>query len=303
MFFADVLPLSVSGTEILIGGTRGSLVGNSFFWTNNYWGCERFYNADVVKWLKTDWKSNVLRCAMGVDENGGYLQDPESNKERLITVVDAAIANDMYVIIDWHSWNAHKYQAQAIAFFEEMAKTYGDKCNVIYELYNEPKPGYTWKDDVKPYAIAVIEAIRAIDKKNLIIVGTPNWSQDVDVAADDPITGFENIVYALHFYAVSHHEKLRKKADEAIKKNLPLFVTEWGTVNASGNGTVAREETITWYNFIKARNLSNTNWSVCDKNEGASIVKPGTRADGEWSENDLTESGKFVRELIRNWYK
>ena len=295
--------MSVNGTQILIGGTAGSLVGNSFYWTNNGWGCERFFNPNVVKWLKTDWKSNLVRAAMGVDDNGGYLQDPKGNKARLITVVNAAIANDMYVIIDWHSMNAHHYQTQAIAFFREMASTYGNKSNIIYEIYNEPKKGVSWQNDVKPYALAVIQAIRDIDKRNLIVVGTTHWSQDVDVAAADPIIGFDNIAYTLHFYAASHHQELRNKASTAISKNIALFVTEWGTVEATGNGTVSREETSIWYNFIKNNKLSNANWSVCDKREGASIVKPGVSSDGGWSENDLTESGILVRNLIQNWYK
>ena len=240
---------------------------------------------------------------MGVDDNGGYLVDPVFNRGRLQVVVDAAIANDMYAIIDWHSMNAHQYQAEAIAFFQEMAIIYGSRNNIIYEIYNEPRGGVSWQDSIKPYSLAVIQAIRAIDKNNLIVVGTPHWSQDVDVAAADPIIGYKNIAYSLHFYAQNHHQELRNKALSVLKKNMALFVTEWGTVEASGNGTVAREETNVWYNFMKANNLSNVNWSVCDKFEGASVVKPGTTSDEGWSEDDLTESGKLVRYLIQNWYK
>ncbi|XP_033231374.1 endoglucanase Z-like [Belonocnema kinseyi] len=299
---ADVLPLSVKDNQILIGGAPGSLSGMSLFWSNDGWGGEKFYNKKVVEWLKEDWKATVVRAAMGVEDGGGYLQDPQNNKARLMAVVDAAIELDMYVIIDWHSHYAHQHTADAIAFFEEMARTYGGKSNVIYELWNEPKNDVSWKDNVKPYAEAVIKAIRAIDTTNLILVGSPTWSQDVDQAASDPITGYENIAYTLHFYAGTHGQGLRDKTMYALNNNVAVFVSEWGTVNADGNGGVNAKETNTWVEFMKANHLSNCNWSLNDKPEGASALKPGVSADGGWSESDLTESGKFVREMIRNWY-
>jgi endoglucanase len=245
---AAVAPLTVSGNKVLIGGQQGSLAGNSFFWSNTGWGNEKYYNASVVGWLKTDWKSTLVRAAMGADDAGGYLSDP-SNKTRVIALADAAIANDMYVLIDWHSHHAEQYQAQSIAFFKEMATKYGNTNNVIYEIYNEPLQ-VSWSGVIKPYAQAVIAAIRAIDPDNLIVVGTPSWSQDVDVAANDPIAGV-NIAYTLHFYAGTHGQSLRDKAQIALNKGVALFVTEWGSVNADGGGGVANSETTAWIDFMK----------------------------------------------------
>ncbi|MBQ4796798.1 cellulase family glycosylhydrolase, partial [Pectobacterium versatile] len=108
----------------------------------------------------------------------------------------------MYVIIDWHSHSAENNRSEAIRFFQDMARKYGNKPNVIYEIYNEPLQ-VSWSNTIKPYAEAVISAIRAIDPDNLIIVGTPSWSQNVDEASRDPING-KNIAYTLHFYAGTH---------------------------------------------------------------------------------------------------
>lgn len=181
-----------------------------------------------------------------------------------------------------------------------MAKEYGEHSNVIYEIYNEPLD-VSWTETLKPYAVQVIEAIRAIDPDNLIVVGTPNWSQDVDVAAESPITGFQNIAYALHFYAGTHTDSLRDKARHALEKGLPLFATEWGTVNADGDGGVAREETETWMNFFRQHNISHANWALNDKEEGASALVVGASWEGAWSEKDYTASGRYAREIIRQW--
>ncbi len=296
---AAVAPITTSGNKVLIGGQPGSISGNSFFWSNTGWGGEKYYTAQTVAWLKSDWKSNLVRAAMGVDDTGGYITDLY-NKTRVTTVVDAAIANNMYVIIDWHSHHAEQYQAQSIAFFKEMATKYGNTNNVIYEIYNEPLQ-VSWSSVIKPYATAVISEIRKIDPDNLIVVGTPTWSQDVDVAANDPITGYANIAYTLHFYAGSHGQSLRDKASTALSKGIPLFVTEWGSVNADGAGAVATAETNSWVSFMKANNLSNANWALNDKAEGASALVSGASPNGGWTSSQLTASGTLVKSIISGW--
>ncbi|MCH2231718.1 MAG: cellulase family glycosylhydrolase [Crocinitomicaceae bacterium] len=292
--------LSVTGNRITNQyGDTVSFAGNSMFWSNTGWEGAPFYNASCVSWLQSDWNATIVRAAMGVEDNGGYLSDT-TNKTRLKAVVDAAIANDMYVIIDWHSHHAENYQSEAIAFFQEMATLYGSYDNVIYEIYNEPLQ-VSWSNTVKPYATAVISAIRAIDPDNLIVVGTPTWSQDVDVASMDPIVGYSNIAYTLHFYAGTHGQSLRNKAITAMNNGIALFVTEWGTVNANGGGGVAASSVNEWANFMCQNKLSHCNWSICDKNEGASAVIPGSSPLGNWSVNNLTSSGATVKSIVQTW--
>lgn len=298
---ADVAPLSVNGNKILAGGQPASFSGNSLFWSNNGWGGEKYYNASVVSWLKRDWGSTLIRAAMGVDEGGGYLQDPVGNKNKVKAVVDAAIANDMYVIIDWHTHHAESYQSQSIAFFQEMARTYGNKNHVIYEIYNEPLQ-ISWSGVIKPYAQAVVNAIRAIDPDNLIIVGTPVWSQNVDEASRDKLSG-NNIAYTLHFYAGSHGQYLRDKAQTALNNGAALFVTEWGSVDASGDGGVNYGETNAWISFLKANNISNANWALNDKAEGSSALVSGASANGGWVSSQLTASGALAKSIISGWPK
>ena len=289
--------LSTQGNRIV--GQHGkpvSLAGNSLFWSQ--WEDE-WWNSQCIEWLKQDWEISVIRAAMGVEANG-YLKHRAVEQAKVARVVDAAIAAGIYVIIDWHDHRAEQHEAESIAFFQTVARKYGHQPNVIYEIYNEPLAAVSWKNDVKPYAERLISAIRAIDPDNLILVGSPNWSQDVDVAAADPITD-TNIAYTLHFYAGTHKEKLRKKAETALRAGVALFVSEWGTCDANGDGKVDLASTADWMEFMRTWQLSHCNWAVSDKREAASIVRPGASASGRWQESELTESGRVVRAWTKKW--
>jgi endoglucanase len=284
--------LSVKGNYIM--GQYGDTVqlrGMSLFWSQ--W-MGQFYNASCIKWLRDDWKCTVVRAAMGVDM-GGYTDNGDREKEKVIAVVDACIELGIYVIIDYHSHEAHKNPAMAKQFFEEMAQKYGKYPNVLYEPYNEPlKDNVEWSMDLKPYHQAVIKSIRKFDPDNIVIVGTRQWSQLVDEASMDKIND-ANTAYTLHFYAASHRKSLMEEAKRAMANGVALFVTEYGTCDASGNGKFDPVHTKEWYDFMDKYKISYCNWSVADKEETASIVKPGASATGGWTEDQLTESGKLVK--------
>ncbi len=278
-----------------------SLAGPSFFWSNTGWGQDRFYTAGAVETFAKDWNAGIVRAAMGAQNDGSYLDDENGNITRVQTIIDAAIANGLYVIVDWHSHQAERDTAKAVEFFTAVANAYGHTPNLIYEIYNEPLNTTDWATDVKPYAETVISAIRKVDPDNLIIVGTTSWAQDVDTAADDPITGQSNILYSLHFYAATHKKDLRKRAEYAIGKGLPLIISEWGSVTYSGDGLMDEKSTHKWMGFAKKHGLSHLNWSVSDKDETASMFKPGASSNGGWTTQDLTPSGRMVRDIMRDW--
>ena len=193
-------------------GKEVVLHGMSFGW-HNWW--PRFYNAGAVHELVTKWNCTVIRAAMGIEPNdSGYLKSPKRSIELMKNVIDACIKENVYVIIDWHDHNIH--QQEAIEFFSMVAKEYGNYPHLIYEIFNEPDHE-SWAE-VKSYSEAVIKAIRANDPDNIILIGSPHWSQDVHLAAADPITGYDNLMYTMHFYAGTHKKWLRDRADAAIKK-------------------------------------------------------------------------------------
>ena len=289
--------LQVEGNRIVNkNGDAVSLAGNSFFWSNDNWGGDRYYTPEVVSWLQEDWNTTIVRAAMGVEDSGGYLDNKTANKERVQTIVDAAIDVGLYVIIDWHSHHAEDNTDEAVNFFQEMATLYGEYDNVIYEIYNEPLD-ISWSNTIKPYALSVISAIRAIDPDNLIVVGTPEWSQRVDLAAADPITEFSNIAYTLHFYTIYHHQWLRDRANAALENGIALLITEWGLIGYSLVDPEANE----WMTWCFDNKMSHCNWAVNDKQEEWSILVPGASTTGGWSDDDLTDSGKLARSIIVNW--
>lgn len=290
-----------NGVIVNSKGLPPQLRGISLSWS--IWQGQKYYNTRVVDWLCKDFKISLLRASMAIQPEGGYLQNPEKQLKIVTPVIDHAIKNGIYVLIDWHDHNAEKHVKEAKEFFGIMAKKYAHKPNVIYEIWNEPER-QSW-DVIKKYSIEVINEIRKHDSINLIIVGSPHWDQDVDVAAKDPITGYSNIAYSFHFYATepSHQDGLRKKAETAMKKGLPLFVTEWGVGEANGDGKFHTDKTDKWLKWMETHKLSWANWNITDKKETTALLLPGSSKDGSWKVTELTPAGKYIRNVLRKLNK
>ena len=246
-----------------------------------------------IKTLKS-WNTNVFRLAMYTKE-GGYI-DNRNVYDDLIKDIDLVISNDMYVIVDWHILsdnNPNNYKNEAIDFFDKISSKYKNTPNIIYEICNEPNGGTSW-NDVKSYAEDVIKTIRK-NSNNIIIVGTPTWSQDVDSVINNKIDD-KNTMYALHFYSGTHKDDLRNKAKRALDNNVPIFVSEFGVSDASGNGGVYLDEANKWMEFIKNNNLSFVNWSLADKNESSALLNPNNKVV---SDDSLSESGKYIKNIFK----
>nr|UNG40312.1 glycoside hydrolase family 5 subfamily 2 [Necydalis major] len=289
--------LAVKGVDLVDQqGQKVQLKGMSLSWSI-WW--PQFFNQDTVDGVHFLCHSNVIRAPLAVDTNdGGYLKDPNGQMQLIETVIEAAIKDDMYVIVDWHEENAHNHLAQAKDFFGKISKKYGNYPNIIYETFNEPVD-VSWSSILKPYHEEVIKTIRANDANNLIILGTAMYSTKVDEAAADPIRDQKNIMYTLHFYAGTHKQWLRDTAQSAIDKGLPIFITEYGTVNADASLPIDLNESRLWWDWLEKNGLSYVNYDICDKNEGASALKPGTTAKQVCQPEYLTEAGRLAVEQIK----
>lgn len=268
----------------------------SLFWSQ--W-MDKYWNRDVVDWLVDDWRCDIVRAAMGIETDNecpGYLEDPEANRALVRTVIEAAINRGIYVIVDWHDHNASQHLDLARAFFDDIAREYGSHPNILYEIFNEPVKE-TWPQ-VKAYSEDIVAAIRRRDPHNLILVGSSRWSQDVDVAAADPLEG-ANLAYTLHYYAGTHREWLRDKAALALDRGVALFASEWGLSECTGDGPLDHAEAERWFEFLDRHAISWCNWSLADKWESSAALMPGAPARGGWTEEQLTASGRAVRRRLR----
>ncbi len=288
-----ISPLSVNGTQLVDrNGDKVVLHGVSFGW-HQFW--PRFYNAKSVETLVDDWGVDIVRASMGIELDGGYIDKPDWSKELVCSVVDAAIEKEIYVIVDWHSHNINLTEAKK--FFAEIATKYKGVPNVIYEIFNEPD--YESWVEVKAYSKHVIRVIREIDPNALILVGSPTWDQDVHIAADDPITEYDNLMYSLHFYAATHKQSLRDRADYALSKGLPLFISECAGMEASGNGFLDQDSWREWRNWADKNSLSWVAWSLSDKDETCSMLTPAASDGGPWAEAVLKPWAQIVRANLK----
>ena len=319
--------LHTSGNKI-VGAKNNQQVmlrGVSLFWSDATGAA--YYNPTVISWAVDNLKIDVFRYAMAIeyyDSDGGtknkvdagnsYKGDPDGQMKMVDKMVKAAIENDVYIVIDWHSHRAHVESSIAKTFFQTISKKYKDVPNVIYEIYNEPVSGSggDW-GAVKSYANTICPLIRA-NTENLIIVGTPNWSQHPEQGARDPVNA-TNIAYVLHFYAATHSKgSYGGNVSSALSAGYPVFISEWGTTNADGNGDPNTNASSEWTSFMDQNNIPNCNWSLrqqtsdVDQKSEKSAIFAGTKSLHTTAELDAatyTASGNFIKSYLtknaRSW--
>ena len=291
--------LSVKGTRLV--NSQGKTVVLKGVSTHGINWFPQYVNKAAFKTLRDNWGVNCIRLAMYTEEYNGYCSGGNQAELRKLINNGVKYATElgMYVIIDWHilsDGNPAKNKKQAMSFFKYMAKKYKNQNNIFYEICNEPNSGTSW-NMIKSYASSVIKTIRKYDKKNIILVGTSTWSQDVDVAADSPIKGYSNIMYTFHFYAATHGDSYRQKVQAAIQKGLPVFVSEFGISESSGNGRIDKNEANKWIQFLKKNKISYVCWSLCNKNESCSLLKSSCSRTGNFKKSDLSQAGLWYKSV------
>ncbi len=287
--------LRVEGARLVDAhGAPVQLQGASFGW-HNYW--HRFFNRSSVSVLANDWQAEIVRCSIGLDlDSLCYDRRPDLAYACVDSVVRGAVEQGIYVLVDFHSHDNNLKLAKE--FFSTVTKKYGKLPNVLYEIWNEPKE-VPWSE-TKAYAEELIPLIRKNAPRSLIVVPTPRWDQEVDKAADDPITQYGNLVYALHFYAATHKDYLREKARYAISKGLPLFISECAAMEHTGDGVIDMPQWDEWMKLADENGITWIAWSVSDKVETCSMLTPGSPSRGaDWKEENLKPWGLIVRKYLR----
>lgn len=263
----------------------------------------QYVNQEFFTELRQDWNANVVRLALYTAESGGYCTD--GDQEQLFDLIEAGVTYateaDLYVIVDWHILNDNNpltHQDEAADFFSRLLAQLGDQDNVLYEICNEPNGGTTW-EDIAAYAQDIIPIIRAHDPDAIIIVGTPTWSQEIDKAQVAPLE-FDNIMYTLHFYAATHKDDLRQRLKTAVEDGFPVFVTEFGTCDASGNGQIDYDSANAWVQLMDALDVSYICWNLSNKNETSALFKPDCMKTSDFETTDLSEEGLWLWDVLHN---
>lgn len=260
-----------------------------------------YVNKDSFQSLRDEWGLNTVRLAIYPRE-GGYLQGNQTLLDDKISEgVEAAKELGMYAIIDWHvlAYNPNEDIEAAKTFFEKYAKQYKDYNNVIFEICNEPT-GIPWYNesgnDIYTYCKEVSKVIRDCGNNSIIICGTNDWSQRVDEVVAKPLKddGFENIMYSIHFYAGTHYDNIKNNVRSAISSGTPVFASEFGCCDASGNGGYDFINADDWMTILKENNISYACWSLCNKAESASYINSSCTKTSGWTTSDLTETGVWL---------
>ena len=280
--------------------------------------CQGFFGAETVKTLAEDWGVDVIRVAVPADNvTESYVKSSEKYFKQTCEIIDLCVKQGIYVIVTWYQskdGNPLTNQKKATEFFTRIAGVYADCPNLVYEICNEPngtrtykkkKINIDWANTVKPYAEAVIKAIRAIDKDNLIIVGTSDYSRDIDKAAKSPIKDI-NVAYSVHFNAYTDGVELQEKIKDAKSKGICVIATEWKATDSSGVSAPHAENAAKWMDFLDENNISWCNSYIGGNNSSSSnaLIFGGERYTledifaGHWPEGLLSDSGLLVRNRL-----
>ena len=263
----------------------------------------RFTSAGAFKTLK-EYGANVVRLAVYSDQPGSYPYNSKENMNYMYLAIENALAINMYVIVDWHvlrEEDPNVTKAYAKEFFEDVTSRYGNHEGIIYEICNEPNGDNTSWEDVCSYADEIIPLIRKNAPDSVIIVGTPDFCTDIEEAAENPLM-YENVLYSMHTYLdLSDDDDDFDFIDRYAKKfnlGIPVIVSEWGMKNTDGK--IYTEQVEYFVDVMEENNISWCSWSLSNKNEPYSLVKHTSNKLSGWTEDDLTVSGKIIKEALEN---
>lgn len=298
-------PVSINGRLKLVGNQLANCKGQPIqlrgISSKGLHECSRCLNDASIDAMANDWGADIIRLPIRPKY---YVKAPDYYNAQMDKKVDKALEYGMYCIIDWHGFkDPNAYLNEAKRFFAYMSKKHGKKGHVLYEVINEPTD-VDWII-IKSYAEKIIPIIRENDPEGIIIVGTPYWSGhpgDV-LKTPGPINGANahNLMYAVHFYAGHHGEKARKeRLGDGVTDHIPIFVTEWGAQDASGQGKNDIGSAQKWIDLMAAKKISWCNWCYCDEPASSHVFKSGTCPKGPWTDSTLKESGYYLMDWLKS---
>ena len=296
--------LSVVGPDLVDEhGEKFQLVGIS---THGIQWYNKYINYDTFDALHNEFGINVIRLALTTAE-GGYCEVDDTKREffyqKVADGIKLATELDMYVIVDWHMVGAEdpkdknplSYKVEAMEFFARITEELKDYDNVLYEIMNEPNGDTTWTH-CRTYANLVIPEIRK-NTDAIVLVGNPHWTANLNAVMQKPLEGYTNIMYTYHFYAKDHFQTYQ--VQNAYDKGFPVFISEHGGMESSGDGEMSYPNIEQWYKILDQRNISYVAWNISNSKGSASIFKNGSADMTDVSDENLKEWGIY----LKKWYR
>lgn len=304
----SVSPLRVSGGALVDKkGHRVVLRGMSSHGLGWY---PRYINAAAMKTLKA-YGANVIRLALYSETEAGYLQEPYS-VDMLYIGIENAIAEDMYVIVDWHilgDGNPLIHAEAAEEFFSQISCRYAGVPNILYEICNEPNGDADW-DDITDYASRIIPVIRENAPEAVVLVGTPEFSSQIQIPMQSPLP-YENLMYSYHRYVDVSPDAEKPSMywmEEAVKADFPVFLSEWGITYGEDFPKGEEEEATLleqyqtlnmevaqdFADYLSRNGISWCGWSLSNSVEIHSAIRWDCDKLHGWEWEDLTPGGELM---------
>ena len=268
--------LRVEGVQLVdSAGTAIQLRGVSLFWINWH---EENLKPTAVRHIVRNMGATVVRVPVPAFD---YSRAPATYEAQVAAIVRWIRSEGAYAIIDWHVVDdPNLYIDQARTFWKHMSRKYRNDPGVLYEIANEPT-GVGWPE-IKAYARDIIAEIRRHDTSTVVIVGSQEWSRWTKYSAEDPLVDdasgrpVRNVMYTYHGYAATHGMDRDLKG---VLEKIPVFSTEWGVSEASGDGRQDWEASRRFIEYLRDnpwQKVSWCQWSWVDKRESSALLLPGT---------------------------
>lgn len=233
---------------------------------------------ETVRVAVEDWKSNIIRLPLSQDRwfgKGPEQTDGGKSYRGLVKqAVDWCGSHGCYILLDLHwndagVWGQNIGQHQmpdmnSVEFWKDCAKTYRNRPEVLFDLYNEPHniSWEVWRNGgtvveksgpgarqgkfvpisyTTPGMQPLLETVRKTGAKNVIVAGGLDWAYDLsgflNGSALTDTKGGRGVIYACHAYPFKGDtiDQFLTKLDAALPK-IPVLVSEFGAENKRDEG-------------------------------------------------------------------
>jgi endoglucanase len=261
------------------------------------------YTAQTVHNLHTQYNAQLIRIAMDGFDQTGPTYNSDAYKNAISTVIDAAIAEGIYVVVSWEDLafaqaglSSGTRVSVETGFFNWLSQKYKNSPNLIYEIWSVPGYNLTWSEHIRPPCVAIINAIRQVDPINLIICPTPTFDTDFAAAAASPIPDV-NLAYALQYFTFFKASSLFMNPPYY---GMPIFISGW-------SANLRDDYLNSFTSWLSSNPLPIAAWSIGTANdigaqfEMGSFTRENTNFTGPWVDTELTTSGSIITQFVKQW--